>query len=135
MSGSPAAPDPEELAWPTHLLDVAEARAWISASLPDRPKVHGPVRVHWVRGGAVTARFAVHGARAVVFKATFLPTIVSRDPLIHALLFRHCPNQVPELLAGESWEGRAFMLFRPFAGREVGTLGRLEPVMHIEQRG
>ncbi len=127
-----------EPAWPDDLLSAARARHWIRSALPGRPAVAGPTWVHRAKPWGVTARFAVRAAGGVggtepaevVFKATHL-SLFAGAPRVYALLARHVPEAVPELLAWERSGDRAWMLFRPFADPTVEATGGLEPLLAL----
>ena len=124
----PLSPD-----WPAESVDSDAVRAWISASLPGSPVVEGPVTVHRANAWGVTARFATRGKGSPaeeVFKANFLPQSFT-GAAVYDLLHRHCPGDVPELLAWVEEPGRRWELFGVFTGKTIGSLGALEPLQEI----
>lgn len=124
----PLSPD-----WPAESVDSDADRAWISASLPGSPVVEGPVTVHRANAWGVTARFATRGKGSpaeAVFKANFLPQSFT-GAAVYDLLHRHCPGDVPELLAWVEEPGRRWELFGVFTGKNIGSLGALEPLQEI----
>ena len=126
--------------WPADLLDASEVRGWIATALPDggdRRDVTGPVEIYQVKAWGVTARFVLGppfnnpsrsaGAEAdvlpaedVVFKASALP-LVSSAPAVSRLLAARAPRHVPRQLAWTRRGTQTGTLFRPFAGRSIGS--------------
>lgn len=112
--------------WPMERLDAAAVREWITAALPGRPTVVGPVEVYRANDYGVTARFAVESGlladEGVVLKANFLPMMFTAAAP-YELLNRCCAGDVPTLLAATEELGRRWMLFRVFGGEPVKTAG------------
>jgi len=124
--------------------NLSEVKAWISASLPDHPEVHGPTHVYTAYNTPpdvrVAARFWLvrthqpeatehlgpgHRDDNVVFRANFLPHH-ARSAAVYALISRLCPEDVPSVLAWEPLHEGWFMICRPFEGEIVENLKSLD---------
>lgn len=110
----------DEHGWPENTVQAGEVRTWIASALPGKPDIVGPILVHQAKEWGVTASFAAVGVetREVVFKAAWHPLF--RDaPRVYALLDRHCPGRVPELLAETRRGAQTWTLFAAFDGVPV----------------
>ncbi len=104
------------------------ARAWIRTVLPGNPTVDGPLTVHQLKPWGFTARFAAVPVGEVIFKVSTL-ALYAHAPSVARLLTRHCPGQVPELLAAGDHDGQTWTLFRPFSGPTVAETRRRPPLL------
>ncbi len=84
--------------------------------------------MHQVKPWGVTARFAAAGVGEVIFKLSTL-AIYAHAPLVAKLLTRHCPAEVPELLAATTYGDQTWTLFRPFSGPTVAETRRRGPLL------
>lgn len=124
----------EEQQWPEHLPDVVEVRQWIVSVLSEHPDVSTATEVINAKGWSVVARFNIENGQqqeSVIFKMVALPEFRCAARLFD-LLARHCPGDVPHLLAWREDEaGRAWMLFRPFMGPSVQQTGRFDALLDM----
>ncbi len=105
---------------------------WIRAALPGHPPIGPPIQKLGGSNGGFIARLTASrpGAADVIFKTNHLPQFRSSARLA-AALSRHCPGDVPHILAWRELLGRADTLFRPFSGEEVTAKGSLQALCEM----
>ena len=116
-----------EATWPDETVELPEALRWASASLDGQPEVGEPIQILGQNNWGFTARLTVRTPcqeQAVVFKTSRLPPLRASPPVC-AVLSRHCPGDVPHLLAWRAQRDRVDRLFHVFHGEQVATTGSL----------
>ena len=116
-----------ETDWPEGWAPLGEVSGWIRAALPGGPSVGPPIQTLGGANGGFVARLTVSPSgpdAAVVFKTNRLPQFRSSARLA-ALLSRHCPGDVPHVLAWRELPDCADTVFRLFAGEPVSSARNL----------
>jgi hypothetical protein len=140
--------DNDEATWPANVLSITEAQSWISGVLPGNPEVSGPTKVYAAKDDfGVTARFSVRPeGEDVVLKANVYSGF-NGAAFAFDVLSRHCPGNVPAVIAWQDDEGRSRILTRPFEGQALsalrstaalqemaGTVGRIQATIAVLPR-